>query len=118
MLLGDWYLYSAETEGSVEYYDENSDQFMIITFFDDETVLLTEYYKGEVSFRMNELIYYNTEGQPCFDYDDKDGLPEIIDYETYTVTEISGDGSEITVYIDFYNYDEGWLGGYTLVLTR
>ena len=117
-ILGDWYLYSSEIEGDVTYYDSKSENYSMMTLFAEEYVVLTEYYKGDQSFRMMGNIDYDQNGSPCFIYDDPDGLPENIDYELFTLSSTEEDGKFLEVYLDFYTYEDGWLGGYNLTFKR
>ena len=116
-ILGTWYLYSAEIDGDITYYDEKSAQFMDIAFYDDETVLLTEYSNGDISFRMNGQLLRNDYGDRYWSYEG-DGMSDGVDYEIYTVTSLSNDGNFLTVYLDFCSYTDGSVGGFTLVFIR
>ena len=116
LIVGDWKLYSGEIDGDVSYYDEKSDQTMTLTFYDDKYVDLIEYYKGNVSFEMFEVVECNDYGDYYFSYDDEEGMPSGVDYQIYLITDV--DEQYLTLYLDYYSHNDGWLAGFTLTFTR
>ena len=115
--IGSWKLLYLETEGDVVYYEEDGPQFATLTIDNSRRATISQYRDGVISLEFTLDVFFDENDHPYFDYDDRDALPDGFMMERYTIVEMSEDGDQITVFLDFYGED-GILGGSTLVFER
>ena len=105
-IIGRWILYSSNDGFDTEYYDEDSEDYIVIEFCEDQTALLKVYMESE-EVLSEEMSVYESSGYWVMDLYDREGefLSGDEEYVQFIVMDLSYDGQDMSVYNVTYDYD-------------